>query len=83
MNYDSSHDVFVLKNGQLNTLICDEGLEFIHNDFRILLINENVKYKFYITLSDEFFSDNKVISDTTKTEIEKTNDGIENWLNGN
>jgi len=61
MNYDSLHDVFVLKNGQLNTLICDEGLEFIHNDFRILLINENVKYKFYITPLDDFFTDDKVI----------------------
>jgi hypothetical protein len=32
---------------------------------------------------DEFFSDNKVSSDITKNEIEKTNDDIENWLNGN
>ena len=81
MNYDSSHDVFVLKNGQLNTLICDEGLEFIHNDFRILLINENVKYKFYITPLDDFFTDDKVIQNTIKTEIEKTNDDIENEPN--
>jgi hypothetical protein len=31
-----------------------------------------------ISPSDDFFGDNKVISNTTKTEIEKTNDEIEN-----
>lgn len=85
-NYNLSHDVLVLTNEELYKLINQDGLEYVNDDFRLLLIREFISYKFFIFLSDDFFSDSKFISNTTTSEIEKThndNDAPKETLNEN
>lgn len=47
-NYDESHKVFNLSNDQLEEKVSNDGISFKNKDFELLLIRENVKYKFYI-----------------------------------
>jgi hypothetical protein len=61
VKYDSDHEVFELSSeddvqDELDEMINSSGLKFITDDFELLLIRENVKYKFYITPPGGFMS---------------------------
>ena len=60
-NYNKSHDVFHLSVEELDQIITSDGLgsglEYRNEDFGLVLIRENVKYKFYITPPGGFFGD--------------------------
>ena len=58
-NYNISHEVFLLTNEELWEIINQDGLEFVDDDFRLLLIRESISFKFYIYLLDDFFNENK------------------------
>ena len=55
INYDTSHDVFIRKDIEINKLIEEAGLLFIDYDFRLSLISEEGNYIFEIFPSDAFF----------------------------
>ena len=55
INYDTSHDVFIRKDIEINKLIEEAGLLFINYDFRLSLISEEGNYIFEIFPSDAFF----------------------------
>lgn len=55
INYDTSHDVFIRKDIEINKLIEEVGLLFIDYDFRLSLISEEGTYIFEIFPSDAFF----------------------------
>ena len=60
-NYNISHEVFLLTNEELWEIINQDGLEFVDDDFRLLLIRESISFKFYIYLLDDFFDENKFL----------------------
>ena len=55
-NYEKNHDVFKYKDEVLDEMIKGVGIKFKSEQFELLLINENVKYKFYILPPGGFFT---------------------------
>ena len=47
-NYNDNHEVFNLSNNELEEKVSSDGISYKNQDFELLLIRENVKYKFYI-----------------------------------
>jgi hypothetical protein len=47
-NYNDNHEVFSLSNDELDEKVSGDGISFKNQDFELLLIRENVKYKFFI-----------------------------------
>ncbi len=56
INYDKDHQVFQKSNKKLDELINSGGITYNNDLFELMLIRENVKYKFYITPPGGFFS---------------------------
>ena len=54
-NYDPSHEVFKKDDKTLDKIINGDGIEYKNEKFELMLIRENVKYKFYITPPGGFF----------------------------
>ena len=55
-NYDKNHQVFHKSNKILDELINSEGITYKSDLFELMLIRENVKYKFYVTPPGGFYS---------------------------
>ena len=55
-NYNKDHHVFKDNEDTLDKIINAEGIIFKNELFELMLIRENVKYKFYITAPGGFFS---------------------------
>ena len=55
-NYDKNHQVFHKSNKILDEIINSEGITHNSDLFELMLIRENVKYKFYITPPGGFYS---------------------------
>lgn len=55
-NYDKTHQIFNKSNKLLDELINSDGINYKSDLFELMLIRENVKYKFYITPPGGFYS---------------------------
>ena len=55
-NYDKNHQIFHKSNKILDEIINSEGITHKSDLFELMLIRENVKYKFYITPPGGFYS---------------------------
>ena len=55
-NYNKDHHVFKDNEDTLDKIINEGGIIFKNELFELMLIRENVKYKFYITAPGGFFS---------------------------
>ena len=55
-NYDETHQIFNKSNKLLDELINSDGITYKSDLFELMLIGENVKYKFYITPPGGFYS---------------------------
>lgn len=86
VKYDSDHEVFELSSeddvqDELDEMINSSGLKFITDDFELLLIRENVKYKFYITPPGGFMSAWKEIkTDIMNSSLENNVADNSNWV---